>query len=89
MEEYRVRVSDCDAEACGHRCQEVCPQGVFLSVPRQKDRAAHGANPRYRIVARFHPFCDGCGECLAVCGQGAIRVSSRRTGENISSPART
>lgn len=87
---YRIRVADCDAEACGNRCQEVCPQGVFLAVPREKDRTKHGADPRYRIVPRFVYFCDGCGECLHVCGQNAIRIFSRETGVEITLPtART
>lgn len=75
--DFRVKVADCDAEMCGNRCQEACPQGVFLAVPREKDRHKHGANPRYRIVPRFASFCDGCGECLNVCGQGAISISAR------------
>lgn len=83
MAAYRIKVAGCDAEACGNRCQEVCPQGVFLAVPREKDHARHGADPRYRIVPRFVRFCDGCGDCLAVCGQRAIRISSRETGKRI------
>ena len=77
MAAYRIKVADCDAEACGYRCQEVCPQGVFLAVPRKKNRARHSADPRYRIVPRFAYFCDGCGECLSACGRKAIRVTSR------------
>jgi NAD-dependent dihydropyrimidine dehydrogenase PreA subunit len=84
---YRIRVADCDAEACGNRCQEVCPQGVFLAVPRERDRARHAASPRYRIVPRFAAFCDGCGECLPVCRQNAIRIDCRDTGEEIVYPA--
>jgi NAD-dependent dihydropyrimidine dehydrogenase PreA subunit len=88
--DYRVRVADCDAEACGNRCQEICPQGVFLAVPRKRNRVKHGADPRYRIVPRFAHFCDGCGECLPVCAQGAIRITSRTTGKEIVLPtART
>ncbi|MDD3717885.1 MAG: 4Fe-4S dicluster domain-containing protein [Actinomycetota bacterium] len=83
MAGFKIRVTDCDAEACGNRCQEACPQGVFLAVPRDKDRARHGADPRYRIVPRFASFCDGCGECLSVCGQDAIRIVFRATGEAI------
>jgi NAD-dependent dihydropyrimidine dehydrogenase PreA subunit len=87
MNEYKVRVADCDAEACGRRCQEACPQGVFLAVPREKNHARHGADPHYRIAARFAYFCDGCGECLSACGQDAIRITSRRSGESIGIPA--
>ncbi len=72
---FRVKVAGCDAEMCGNRCQETCPQGVFLAVPREKDSRKHSASPRYRIVPRFASFCDGCGECLNVCGQGAISIS--------------
>ena|GEM_PF-1412388 len=87
MAEYQVRVATCDAEACGNRCQEACPQGVFLAVPREKNRSRHAADPRYRIVPRFAHFCDGCGECLPVCRQNAIRVISRRTGEELAPTA--
>jgi len=80
---YRIRVADCDAEACGNLCQEVCPQGVFLAVPREKNHAKHGADPHYRIVPRFAAFCDGCGECLPACEQKAIRITVRETGEEI------
>jgi NAD-dependent dihydropyrimidine dehydrogenase PreA subunit len=83
MAEYRIRVARCDAEACGHRCQEACPQGVFLAVPREKNRDRHAADPHYRIVPRFAHFCDGCGECLPACTQNAISIVSRSTGEVI------
>ena len=86
MKEYKVRVAGCDAEACGRRCQEICPQGVFLAVPREKNHAKHGAHPRYRIVPRFTYFCEGCGKCSSACGQQAIRITSRRTGEVIGLP---
>ncbi len=81
--EYKVRVGECDAEACGNLCQEACPQGVFLAVPREKNQSRHAADPRYRIVPRFTHFCDGCGECLPVCRQNAIRVISSRTGKEL------
>ena len=87
MREYKVRVADCDAEACGRRCQKVCPQGVFLAVPREKDHARHAADPHYRIVPRFAYFCEGCGKCAPACGQRAIRITARRTGEEIITPA--
>jgi len=83
VDAYRIKVADCNAEACGNRCQEVCPQGVFLAVPKEKNHARHGANPRYRIVPRFAAFCDGCAECLPVCGQKAIRITSRETGKEV------
>jgi len=83
MREYKISVADCDAGSCGHRCQEACPQGVFLAVPREKDHARHGADPRYRIVPRFVYFCDGCGECLPVCGQSAIHITVTKTGGEI------
>ncbi|MEW6554517.1 MAG: hypothetical protein AB1384_09550 [Actinomycetota bacterium] len=88
MAEYRVRVGECDAEACGRLCQETCPRGVFLAVPREKNRSRHGADPRYRIVPRFAGFCDGCGECLPVCGQNAISITSRGTGKELSPAAK-
>lgn len=87
MADFKIRVADCDAEACGNLCQEACPQGVFLAVPREKDRARHAADPRYRIVPRFVHFCDGCGECLPVCTRNAIRIVSRATGEALACPA--
>lgn len=71
---FKVRVKGCESEACGYRCQEVCPCGVFLAVPRSRDRRRHAARPRYRIVPRFRELCDGCRECVEVCPQGAIRV---------------
>jgi hypothetical protein len=76
MADYRIKVQDCDAEACGYRCQEICQQGVFLAVPRDKDHAKHRADPRYRIVPRFAYFCDGC-------GQSAILITSRTTGRGL------
>lgn len=87
MADYRIKVRDCDAEACGYRCQEVCPQGVFLAVPRERKMSRHASNPRYRIVPRFAYFCDGCGECIPACPQDAIRVSSRKSGMEIGRPA--
>lgn len=78
MASYRVSVADCDAEACGYRCQEACPQGVFLAVPRERNRARHASDPRYRIVPRFEYFCDGCGECLPVCASKAVTVTPRK-----------
>lgn len=86
MDKYRIKVGDCDAEDCGYRCQEVCPQGVFLAVPREKNHEKHSANPRYSIVPRFAYFCDGCGECVPACSQKAIRVTSRKTGKEINQP---
>jgi NAD-dependent dihydropyrimidine dehydrogenase PreA subunit len=86
MADYKVKVKDCDAEQCGYRCQEACPQGVFLAVPRDRKMERHAANPRYRIVPRFVYFCDGCGECLPACPRDAIRVFSRKTGEEIRHP---
>jgi NAD-dependent dihydropyrimidine dehydrogenase PreA subunit len=87
MKDFKVKVADCDAETCGRRCQKVCPQGVFLAVPREKDHAKHGAHPRYRIVPRFAYFCEGCGKCLTACGQNAIHITSRKTREEIVVPA--
>ncbi|RJP26836.1 MAG: hypothetical protein C4536_15035 [Actinobacteria bacterium] len=80
MAAYGIKVGACNAGACGFRCQEVCPQGVFLAVPKERNRARHAADPHYRIVPRFAYFCDGCGECLPVCAQNAIRITSRKTG---------
>ncbi|NPV60139.1 MAG: hypothetical protein HPY75_10790 [Actinobacteria bacterium] len=74
MAAYRVKIRDCDAVACGYRCQEACPHGVFLAVPRTRNRARHAAEPRYRVVPRFAAFCDGCGECVRVCAADAITV---------------
>ena len=87
MADYRIKVKDCAAEQCGYRCQEVCPQGVFLAVPRDRKMEKHAADPRYRIVPRFAYFCDGCGECIPVCQPEAIRIISRKTGEKIEHPA--
>jgi ferredoxin len=86
MKEYRIRVADCDPGLCGFSCQEVCPQGVFLSVPRDRKLERHAAQPRYRVVPRVSHFCDGCGECVAACPQEVIRVLSRKTGEEINEP---
>ncbi len=69
-------MADCDGEDCGFRCQEICPRGVFLAVPRHRDRSRHAARPRYRIVPRFQELCDGCGECVKACPRGGIRVSA-------------
>ncbi len=83
MAGYKIKVARCDAEACGNRCQEACQQGVFLAVPREKNRARHAAGPRYRIVPRFAYFCDGCGKCMSVCPQKAITVISSETGKEV------
>jgi ferredoxin len=74
MAEYRIKVGTCDAKGCGYRCQELCPTGVFLAVPKKKlkDR---GIEPDYRIVARFAHFCNGCMECVTGCPEAAIQVS--------------
>ena len=83
---YKIKVSDCDSGLCGFRCQERCPQGVFLADPRERKQERHAADPRYRIVPRFAYFCDGCGECIAACPEKGIRVLRRKTGEEIRLP---
>ena len=84
--EYKIKVRDCDSRLCGFRCQERCPRGVFLAVPRERKQERHAVDPRYRIVPRFAYFCDGCGECIPACPQKGIRVLRRTTGEEIGHP---
>lgn len=73
MPGYKVTVGACDPAACGHRCQELCPRGVFLAAPRKK-LADFGVKPEYRITPRFAWFCNGCMDCVAGCPRGVIEV---------------
>jgi NAD-dependent dihydropyrimidine dehydrogenase PreA subunit len=74
MAGYKVKVGDCDPKGCGYRCQEICPTGVFLAMPRKKLKD-HSIEPDYRIVPRFAYFCNGCMDCVTACPEAAIKVS--------------
>jgi NAD-dependent dihydropyrimidine dehydrogenase PreA subunit len=77
MANFAVKVGKCDADACGFRCLEVCPRGVFLAVPGEKHRERQSVYPRHRVVPRFSYFCDGCGDCLPVCPHQLIVVKQK------------
>ncbi len=79
MPGYKVSVKPCDPAACGYRCQELCPAGVFLAAPKKK-YTDHSVEPDYRITPRFSWFCDGCLECVTACPDGAIEVNGPPTG---------
>ena len=72
---FRIVVQECDAPACGYRCLQSCPLGVFLAVPLSRHSRGLPRKPdRYVIVPRFSRQCSACGLCLEVCPEGAISL---------------
>jgi formate hydrogenlyase subunit 6/NADH:ubiquinone oxidoreductase subunit I len=72
---FRIVVQRCDASACGYRCLQACPLGVFLAVPLgSRNRGLPKKPHRYVIAPRFSRYCNACGLCIEVCPERAISL---------------
>ena len=61
-----------------HGCVEACPEGVFMTYPRNK-RGPGKAADNWAIIPSFSKLCTGCRICEEVCPENALTVSA---GEN-------
>ncbi|MFH1002949.1 MAG: 4Fe-4S dicluster domain-containing protein [Chloroflexota bacterium] len=59
------------------KCLRICPQAVFrvsenkIEKGRETDPQEPGA---YHLEALFLDKCSGCGDCVAICPLGALKI---------------
>lgn len=61
-----------DPQDC-YRCLEACPEGVFMTYPRDK-RGPGKAAGDWAIIPSFMKLCTGCRICEKVCPENALTV---------------
>lgn len=55
-------------------CLQNCPQAVFLAVPSKVYKFKETPEEEYILKPRYWMDCSGCGKCVKVCPQGAIKI---------------
>ncbi len=56
------------------RCLGVCPSVVFVCGPTKIWKGRETETNEYRIVGRYVDKCSGCGDCVKVCPNDAIKL---------------
>ncbi len=56
------------------KCMDACPEGVFMTYPRDKRAIGKGAGD-WAIMPSFIKLCTGCRICEDVCPTKALTVS--------------
>lgn len=56
------------------KCLSVCPSVVFVCGPTKIWKGRETDPEEYRIVGRYFDKCSGCGDCVKVCPNGAVKV---------------
>ncbi len=62
-----------DARDC-YKCLDICPEGVFMTYPRDK-RGPGKAAGNWAIMPAFLKLCTGCRICEQICPVAALTVS--------------
>jgi len=62
-----------DPQDC-YKCLEACPEGVFMTYPRDK-RAPGKAAGNWAITPSFIKLCTGCRICEETCPENALIVA--------------
>jgi NAD-dependent dihydropyrimidine dehydrogenase PreA subunit len=62
-----------DPREC-YRCFDACPEGVFMTYPRDK-RGPGKAAGNWAIIPAFLKLCSGCRICEQMCPENALTIS--------------
>jgi Pyruvate/2-oxoacid:ferredoxin oxidoreductase delta subunit len=62
-----------DPQDC-YKCLDRCPEGVFMTYPRDKREPGKAAG-NWAIIPSFIKLCTGCRICEEVCPENALTVS--------------
>jgi NADH-quinone oxidoreductase subunit I len=57
------------------RCLQVCPQAVFMVLPREMSTFRENDPEEYDLLPVFKDKCTLCNDCVRVCPLDALAIS--------------
>lgn len=74
MMQIEINEQKCQSSRECLKCLQACPEGVFISYPREA-RAPGKSAGNWAISPLMKSLCTGCKVCEEVCPQQAVTVS--------------